>query len=133
MELITQTPEYRSCEILINFPWQSINQWALQNEDKHQALDELYSNNEWRRGKDIQDSREREEFFVGQYQHSLAQKGWKGTTFRLVNKKNQTSYYLVFRTTHPRGMEAFKTAAWKVQPNTKPAGSRDEAPPILLF
>ena len=116
MELITQTLEYRSCEILINFPWQSINQWALQNEDKHQALDELYGNSEWRRGKDIQDSHEREEFFVGHYQRSLAQKGWKGTTFRMVNKNNQTSYYLVFGTTHPRGMEAFKTAAWKVQP-----------------
>ena len=52
-------------------------------------------------------------FFLAQYQQALAEAGWRGTSFRMLNKNNQTSYHLVFGTTSPKGMEVFKRAAWE--------------------
>ena len=36
--------------------------------------------------------------------------GWRGTSFEMVNKQNQTAYHLVFGTGSPKGMEAIKRA-----------------------
>ena len=117
LQLLARAREYRSCEVLINFPWLSINQWALNDPSKHGALSELYGGDRWRPGLAIGDPWEREEFFLAQYQHALADVGWRGTSFRMLNKNNQTSYYLVFGTTNPKGMEVFKRAAWRVAPD----------------
>ena len=114
MHLLTSALEYRSCEVLINFAWHSINQWALRDPSKHEALDLLYGDDRWRLGIDITDPWEREQFFLAQYQQALAEAGWHGTSFRMLNENNQTSYYLVFGTTNPKGMEVFKSAAWRV-------------------
>ena len=35
----------------------------------------------------------------------------------MLNQQNQTSYHLVFGTSHPSGMEVFKRAAWRVTPD----------------
>ena len=114
LQLLTRARLYPSCEVLINFAWHSINQWALNDPSKHGALNELYGSDRWRPGLDITDSWEREQFFLAQYQQSLAEAGWRGTSFRMLNENNQTSYYLVFGTTSAKGMEVFKTAAWRV-------------------
>ena len=112
LQLLTRALQYQSCEVLINFAWQSINQWALSDASKHNALDNLFGDDRWRPGIDIIDPWRREQFFLAQYQRSLADAGWHGTSFRMLNENNQTSYHLVFGTTSPKGMGAFKTAAW---------------------
>ena len=114
LRLLTRALEYQSCEVLINFAWQSINQWALGDASKHSALDHLYGSDRWRPGIKIVDSWAREQFFLAQYQHALTEAGWRGTSFRMLNENNQTSYHLVFGTTSPKGMEVFKSAAWRV-------------------
>ena len=114
LQLLTRALQYRSCEVLINFPWLSINQWALNDSSKHGALNELYGDDRWREGLDIADSWEREQYFLAKYQQALADAGWRGTSFRMLNENNQTSYHLVFGTTNPKGMEVFKRAAWRV-------------------
>lgn len=54
---------------------------------------------------------------MGRYQRALAESGWKGTSFRMVNERNQTQYHLIYGTEHPRGRRAFKDAAWYVAPD----------------
>ena len=117
LQLLTRALEYRSCEVLINFAWQSINQWALNDSSKHPALDQLYRGDRWRPGISIADPWDREQFFLAQYQQALADAGWRGTSFRMLNENNQTSYHLVFGTTNPKGMEVFKSAAWRIAPD----------------
>ncbi len=117
LQLLTRALRYRSCEVLINFAWQSINQWALHDASKHDALNLLYGSENWRAGIQISDSWEREQFFVSLYQQALAEAGWRGTSFRMLNANNQTTYHLVFGTTNPRGMDVFKNAAWRVAPD----------------
>ena len=103
--------------MLINFAWQSINHWALNDSSKHGALNRLYGGDRWRSGIAIADPWEREQFFLAQYQQALADAGWHGTSFWILNENNQTSYHLVFGTTNPKGMEVFKRAAWRVAPD----------------
>ena len=117
LQLLTRVRRYPSCEVLINFAWHSINQWARNDPSKHGALNELYGGGRWRPGRAITDSWEREQFFLSQYQQALAEAGWSGTSFRMLNENNQTSYYLVFGTTNPKGMDVFKRAAWRVAPD----------------
>lgn len=117
LRLLTRVRKYRSCEVLINFAWHSINHWALKDPSKHDALNRLYGSDRWRPGIQIADSWEREQFFLAQYKQALADGGWRGTSFRMLNENNQTSYHLVFGTTSPKGMEVFKSAAWRVAPN----------------
>ena len=117
LQLLTRALQYPSCEVLINFAWQSINQWALNDSSKHPALKQLYGGDRWRPGIGIADPWEREQFFLAQYQQVLAEAGWRGTSFRMLNENNQTSYHLVFGTTNPKGMEVFKRAAWRVAPD----------------
>ena len=117
LQLLTRVRKYPSCEVLINFPWQSINQWALSDSSKHGALNQLYGSDRWRSGIGIADPWEREQSFLAHYQQALADAGWRGTSFRMLNENNQTSYHLVFGTTNPKGMEVFKRAAWRVAPD----------------
>ena len=117
LELLARTRQYPSCEVLINFSWLSINQWALNDPSKHGALNQLYGGDRWRPGTAIADPWEREQFFLAQYQQALADVGWRSTSFRMLNENNQTSYHLVFGTTNPKGMEVFKRAAWRVAPD----------------
>lgn len=117
LQLLSRALQYPSCEVLINFAWLSIKQWALQDKSKHGALNQLYGSDRWQPGIAIQDPWEQEQFFLAEYQKALAELGWYGTSFRMLNENNQTSYHLVFGTTNPKGMEAFKSAAWKVAPD----------------
>ena len=117
LQLLTRARQYPSCEVLVNFAWPSINQWALKDSSKHGALNLLYGGDQWRPGVGIADPWEREQFFLAQYRRALADAGWRGTSFRMLNENNQTSYHLVFGTTNPKGMEVFKRAAWRVAPD----------------
>ena len=55
LQLLTRALQYKSCEVLINFSWQSINQWALHDPSKHGALNQLYGDDRWRAGVAIVD------------------------------------------------------------------------------
>ena len=114
LQLLTRALSYRSCEVLINFAWPSIDRWAINDPHKHGALRDLYGGDRWRPGVGIDDPWLREQFFLAEYQQALADAGWRGTSFRMLNENNQTSYHLVFGTTNPKGMDAFKSAAWRV-------------------
>lgn len=116
MNLIQKICDQKRSEVLINFSYQSMNQWFLQNPLKHSSLDLLFGNNKWRKALTINDPKQKEEFLRLTYEKSLEELGWKVRPFCMINKHNQTQYYLFFTTKNPLGMSVMKNAMWKSAP-----------------
>lgn len=116
MTLIGRLANQPRSEALINFNYQALNQWFLQDELKHKHVDELYGSDRWRLALNISDSRERETFLRETYQDTLRDFGWKVRSFQMINKHNQTQYYLFFGTANSLGMLAMKSAMWSTSP-----------------
>jgi len=116
MRLISRLAQQPKSEVLITFNYQSLNEWFLRDARKHKHLDELYGSDVWRPALQIPISDQRETYLMEAYQKALESLGWKGRSFRMVNKQNQTQYYLFFATTHWEGMLAMKGAMWKASP-----------------
>lgn len=117
MSLMGQIAEQPSSEVLVNFSYQPLNQWFLKDETKHHILDELFGNDTWRKAMTIVDPVEKEEFLRRTYEQSLRSLGWNVRPFKMVNKHNQTQYYLIFATKNPLGMLAMKRAMWSSAPS----------------
>lgn len=117
MKLIKRLAEHRSSEVLINFAYQSLNQWFLSQENHHALIDELYGNDSWRKCLQLPEGAERERCLVTTYQQTLADVGWRGVSFQMVNKHHQSQYYLLYGTKHHLGMRVFKEAAWHIAPD----------------
>lgn len=116
LSLITRLVQQPRSEVLITFNYQALNRWFLQDESKHKNLDELYGSDVWRPALDIADSHRREDYLRTAYQNVLENLGWKVRPFRMINKHNQTQYYLFFATAHWRGMLVMKRAMWSAAP-----------------
>ena len=116
MSLISRLAQQRRSEVLITFNYQSLNEWFLQDSRKHNYLDELYGSNVWRQALQIADPDQKESYLMEAYHKALESLGWKGRPFRMVNKQNQTQYYLFFATSHWEGMLAMKRAMWNAAP-----------------
>ncbi len=116
MSLIGRLAQQRSSEVLITFNYQAINQWFLNDPSKHKRLDELYGSNIWCKCLDIPITSQREECLRETYQNVLEDLGWKVRAFRMINKHNQTQYYLFFATSNWLGMLVMKQAMWSAAP-----------------
>ncbi|MBI2304148.1 MAG: three-Cys-motif partner protein TcmP [Chloroflexi bacterium] len=116
MSLVERIVKQPSAEVLINFSYQPLNRWFLKDPSKHPRLDELFGDASWRDALSIPDPSTKEDFLVQQYRRALEARGWRGISFRMVNKHNQSQYYLIFGTKHYLGMLAMKSAMWKVDP-----------------
>lgn len=114
MTLIKRLAQHPRSEVLINFSYQPLNQWFLRDPSKHKRLDELFGNDRWRPALTMVEPRQREVFLVQEYQKALEERGWRGLSFRMVNKHNQTQYHLLFGTKHPLGKRIMKHAMWNV-------------------
>lgn len=116
MALIERLAKQASSEVLITFNYQSLNQWFLHDELKHRNLDELYGDAIWRPALNISDSHEKETFLREGYRKALESLGWRVRPFHMINKHNQTQYYLFFATANWLGMLAMKRAMWSAAP-----------------
>ena len=116
MSLVERLAKQERSEVLITFNYQSLNQWFLQDESKHQSLDQLYGSDIWRPALNISDSSQKEAYLRQAYQNALEKLGWKVRPFQMINKHNQTQYYLFFATTHWLGMLVMKRAMWGAAP-----------------
>ncbi|MBI4282427.1 MAG: three-Cys-motif partner protein TcmP [Chloroflexi bacterium] len=114
MSLVERFAQHSQSEVLINFSYQPLNQYFLQIPSQHARLDELFGDTRWRTALDIIDSWEREVFLVREYQRALEERGWRGLSFRMMNKHNQTQYHLLFGTKYYLGMLKMKEAMWSV-------------------
>ena len=116
MPLIQTIANQPRSEVLITFNYQSLNQWFLPDESKHDHVDRLFGSDIWRKANDIVVSKEREDYLRLAYKNALENLGWKVRAFCMINKHNQTQYYLFFATRNPLGMMAMKRAMWKSAP-----------------
>jgi len=116
MSLICRLAQQPRSEVLITFNYQSLNEWFLQDPRKHKHLDELYGSDLWCRALQIPSADQKERYLMETYQTALESLGWRGRSFRMVNKQNQTQYYLFFATTNWEGMLAMKRAMWSAAP-----------------
>ena len=109
LELLERLAPYERVDLLINLNYNEFVQWILPDLSKHVTADRLYGGPRWRPAIDLT-GRERTTFLVRDYEDALREIGWRGTSFEMVNKQNQTAYHLVFGTGSPKGMEAIKRA-----------------------
>lgn len=116
MSLVGRLAKQPSSEVLITFNYQALNQWFLQDESKHKNLDALYNSNVWRPALNILDSDPKEAYLREAYHSTLENLGWKVRPFRMINKHNQTQYYLFFATSNWLGMLVMKRAMWSAAP-----------------
>ena len=116
MSLIKRLAKQPKSEVLINFNYQALNQWFLQDPRKHNHIDDLYGSDIWRAVLQMSDSSQKEAYLIQAYQKALSDLGWRGRHFRMINNHNQTQYYLFFATSSPDGMLAMKRAMWSAAP-----------------
>jgi len=117
MSLMRRLAQQPRSEVLVNFQYQSLNQWFLQNPLKHGHLTDLYGDERWRQALYLRDPDERETLLRERYREALEELGWRKVhLFRMVNKHNQTQYYLFFATSHWRGSLLMKQAMWSAAP-----------------
>ena len=116
MALIRRLAQQPRSEVLITFNYQALNEWFVSDPNKHKRVDELYGSNIWCKCLDIPITSQREECLRETYQNVLEDLGWKVRPFRMINKHNQTQYYLFFATSNWRGMLAMKQAMWRAAP-----------------
>lgn len=116
MSLVERLARQPSSEVLITFNYQALNQWFLNDPSKYERLDELYGGSVWRQAIRISVPSQKESYLMEAYREELESLGWKVRPFRMINKHNQTQYYLFFATSNPLGMLAMKRAMWSAAP-----------------
>jgi len=94
MSLLRRLAKQSSSETLITFQYQSLNQWFLKDSSKHKRLTALYGDDRWREALNIPDPRRKEHYLRESYEKALKELSWKVQSFRMINKHNQTQYYL---------------------------------------
>jgi len=118
------------CEVLINWMYQWINRFK---DERPHYIDRLFGTTEWRKGDECSSPVEREDFLVAVYESQLKKVASFVWSFRMVDKKNQTSYYLFFGTNHLEGLKRMKHAMWKVSPSGDYSFSDRHAHQLYLF
>jgi len=107
---------YKSCEVLINFNYKSINRFVQISDKREEIFDELFGTGEWRKVRQIKDPQQRRSFLIELYKRQLKQFSRYVSSFEMIDKNNQVLYDLVFATNHWKGLEVMKEAMWKVDP-----------------
>ena len=115
MALLERLASLDRMEVLINLNHNEFVQWILPDPSKHVTANRLYGGPRWRPALDLR-GRERADFLVREYENTLREIGWRGTSFEMVNSQNQTAYHLVFGTQNSKGMEAMKRAMRAASP-----------------
>jgi three-Cys-motif partner protein len=117
MNLMRRLLSYRSTEVLVTLNLQSIIRWYLEDEEKFVTLDSLFGCRDWRDWRIFSDPIQKVEFLRNLYSNQLKVSNDILTRdFRMENKKGLTSYYLVYATHDPKGLDVMKTAMWSVDP-----------------
>ena len=115
MRLIGRMMNYNKCEVLITFMSGFVKRFT---DTLHESsLDELFATDNWRKIRDMKDPKDKkEEFLLDIYVQQLKNVGNAKyiLSFEMINRRNQTIYYLIYGTKHLKGLEVMKKAMWKV-------------------
>lgn len=115
--LVKQIMENEKCEVLITFMYSFIKR-ALPKHNQEKHLDKLFGTKNWRKARNVNTPSEREEFIQQLYKKQLEEEAKIKYVrfFEMINKFNQTEYFLFFGTNSVDGLKAMKYAMWKVDP-----------------
>lgn len=116
MDLIARVARHPTTDILINFNYVDLVRWLLPDPVKHVTLDRLYGSDKWRAALTLPENQKRD-FLIREYAASLLDLGLRGTNFEMVNRLNQSQYYLFFATRDPKGLDVIKHAMRNVSPD----------------
>jgi three-Cys-motif partner protein len=113
LDLVRRIAENPSSEVFITFEPQHFSRFAEAANIHHG--DTVFGDLEWREVAD-QPSNMKTRWVIEKYRSSLAESGFPHVlNFELVNNRGQ-SLFLIFGTTHQRGLEKMKEAMWAVDP-----------------
>lgn len=115
-DLIRRTLAFRSCEVFINFAYDSINRFIEAQDTREETFDKLFGTPDWRRIRDVNDAQERNTELTALYTAQLKTAAKYVRSFEMVNSMNKISYYLFFTTNSIDGFGMMKAAMWKVDP-----------------
>lgn len=117
LSVIKRIMENPKCEVLINFMYLDVNRF-LSDPDKVKHFDLLFGTDEWRKIAKLKNPRERKLKICGLYQKQLRKEAEIKYIrfFEMINKFNQTEYFLFFGSNHIEGLKKMKYAMWKMDP-----------------
>ena len=109
--------ENPKCEVLINFMYCDINRF-LSDQEKARHYDILFGTSMWRDIATLKEPQIRKLLIYNLYQRQLEEEVRIEIvrSFEMVNKFNQTEYFLFYGTNSIDGLKAMKYAMWKVDP-----------------
>ncbi|GAA3512321.1 three-Cys-motif partner protein TcmP [Georgenia daeguensis] len=113
LDLVRRIARNPSSEVIITFEPQYFVRWAKTDKIRHG--DTVFGDPDWRRV-DEQPQSAKAQWVVDKYRAVLQDVGFPFVlTFELVNTRGH-SLFLVFGTTHVRGLQKMKEAMWEVDP-----------------
>jgi len=114
--LVQRILSYRSCEVFINFAFNSINRFIETYDGRQEIFDGLFGTNEWSKTRAIKNPTERNAVLTKIYTEQLKSVARYVRSFEMVNNQGNVAYYLYFATNHQLGFQQMKRAMWKVDP-----------------
>lgn len=121
MSIISRLMRYYGCEVLITFMYEEINRFLTADyTTKEYQYDALFGTQEWGQIATVSiDSNDRRRRLHDLYRDQLRTVGGAKyvRSFRMLNKRNTTDYFLFFGTNHPSGLRVMKDAMWAVDPS----------------
>lgn len=112
--LIQRILGFRSCEVFINFAYNSINRFLETEDNREETFDALFGTTEWRKIRDIKDKEERNRQLIALYSSQLKTSAKYVRSFEMIDNLGRVSYHLFFATNHKAGFRQMKSAMWSV-------------------
>lgn len=101
----------KSSEVLVTFMSNWLRRfWSLEDID---GGDVQFGSPAWRRVGELNTPAEKEAFLVGKYRSTLRNVGLDLSTAFRMSDEGGRSFYLIFGTSHRRGLEKMKESMWK--------------------
>jgi three-Cys-motif partner protein len=117
MSIIKRLMASSKSEILVTLVIQSFIRWCSLP-DREDTLNELFACSDWKEickmDKSVDKGKLVRDLYIKQLKDYAEVK--YALYFKMVNKHNQTSYYLIFGTNDWHGIKLMKEAMWKVDP-----------------
>lgn len=101
------------CEVLVNFMYEEVNRF-ISLEEHAEDFDNLFGTTDWRSVRNLTGPSQRRKAIHDIYLRQLKTCAAYVHSFEMLNKGNNTDYFLFFATNNLRGLEKMKDAMWRV-------------------
>lgn len=116
LSIIEEILKCPKSEVYLSLMYESINRFKKQPEFT-EHLNKLFGCDKWQQGVDIEDKKERREFFNALYKQQLRKAGASQVLHFELYRGDRHVYTIFFATKHVRGSDKMKEAIWKAVPD----------------